>query len=112
FTGLNPDGTQITRTIEVNVEEMAFEVPPEWAFLTDGGEKSWVWDSSQPAVWGNGGYQTDDAPAWWVLPESEIDGQAPNQGIGAKMVFTLRGATLTKVYANGDEETGTFSFDM
>ena len=112
FTGLNPDGTQISRTMEVNVEDMAFEVPPEWAFLTDGSDKSWVWDTDQPAVWGNGGYRTNDAPAWWVLSESEVDGQAPDQGVGAKMVFTLRGATLTKVYANGDEETGTFSFDM
>lgn len=112
FTGLNPDGSKVNRRIEVNVEEMAFPVPPEWAFLTDGSSKTWVWDTNQPAVWGNGGYQVDTAPAWWAISEPEVDEQAAGEGMDAKMIFSLRGATLTKVYADGKEETGTFSFDM
>lgn len=112
FTGLNPNGTKITKTIHVVVDELTFDVPLEWGYLTDGSEKEWVWDDSQGGVWGNGGYMGNDAPAWWVLPIGEIDGQAPGEGEGAKMVFSLRGAQLSKVKSNGDTETGSFSFDM
>src|SRR5699024_5687513 len=34
------------------------------------------------------------------------------EGIGAKMIFSLRGAKFTKVKSDGTTETGTFSFDM
>ncbi|NGM65762.1 hypothetical protein [Sphingobacterium sp. SGR-19] len=112
FTGLNADGSKISKSLQVSVDELSFPVPPEWAFLTDGGEKNWVWDNTKPAVWGNGGYLGSFAPAWWTLQESAIDGQAPGEGIGAKMVFSLRGAKLTKVKANGESITGTYTFDM
>lgn len=112
FTGLNPDGSKINKTLQVSVEELSFPVPPEWGFLTDGSEKDWVWDTSKPAVWGNGGYLGNFAPAWWTLQESAIDGQAPGEGTGAKMVFSLRDAKLTKVKSNGERITGTFAFDM
>ncbi|PRD47552.1 hypothetical protein [Sphingobacterium haloxyli] len=112
FTGLNPDGSKISKTLQVEVGELTFPVPPEWGFLTDGSEKDWVWDTSKPAVWGNGGYMGDFAPAWWKLEESAIDGQAPGEGTGAKMTFSLRGAQLTKVKSNGESITGTFAFDM
>lgn len=112
FTGLNPDGSEISKTLTVNVDEIVFDVPPEWGFLTEGSQKEWVWDLSQPAVWGNGGYMGDSAPAWWAVPIGDIDGQAPGEGRDAKMVFSLNGATLTKVKADGETETGTFSFDM
>ncbi len=36
----------------------------------------------------------------------------PNEGPGAKMIFSLRGATFTKVKSDGTTETGTFSFNM
>lgn len=112
FTGLNPNGTKITKALTVNVDELTFEVPLEWGYLTDGSEKEWVWDDTQPAVWGNGGYMGNNAPAWWALPIGDIDGQAPGEGAGAKMVFSLRGARLTKIKSNGETETGSFSFDM
>lgn len=112
FTGLNPDGSKITKTLTVNVEELAFDVPLEWGYLAGSGEKEWVWDDTQPAVWGNGGYMGNVAPAWWMLPIGDIDAQAPGEGKGAKMVFSLNGATLTKIKANGETETGRFSFDM
>lgn len=112
FTGLNPDGSEITKTLTVHVDELAFDVPLEWGYLTGGLEKEWVWDDTQPAVWGNGGYMGDTAPAWWTLPIADIDGQAPGEGAGAKMVFSLKGAKLTKIKSNGDTETGTFSFDL
>ncbi|MBD1426662.1 hypothetical protein [Sphingobacterium arenae] len=112
FTGLNPDGSKISKTLQVSVDELSFPVPPEWGFLTGGSEKDWVWDTSKPDVWGNGGYLANFAPAWWKLQESAIDGQAPGEGTGAKMVFSLRGAKLTKIKSNGENITGSFSFDM
>src|SRR5690554_727433 len=39
FTGLNPDGSTITKTLTVNVEELSFPVPMEWALLCGEGEK-------------------------------------------------------------------------
>jgi hypothetical protein len=112
FTGRNPDGSEITKTLTVNVEDMHFPVPPEWGFLTGGTEKEWVWNDTRGGVWGNGGYISNSAPAWWVLPESDISGQSPGEGVGAKMIFSLRGAKFTKVKADGTTESGTFSFNM
>jgi len=112
FTGLNADGSKINKSIIVNVDELTFPVPLEWGMLTDGKEKSWVWDTTKPSVWGNGGFMGSDGPAWWKLMEADIDGQAPGEGTGAKMIFTLRGAKLTKVKSTGQSETGSFSFDM
>ncbi|WDF67307.1 hypothetical protein PQ465_13435 [Sphingobacterium oryzagri] len=112
FTGLNPDGSKISKTLSVIVDELSFPVPLEWGFLTDGGEKSWVWDTQKPAVWGNGGYMGNVAPAWWTLQESAINGQAAGEGVGAKMIFSLRGATLSKVKSTGQTDVGAFSFDM
>jgi len=112
FTGRNPDGTEISKTLSVNVDELYFEVPLEWGYFTGGSEREWVWDDTKPAVWGNGGYVTDTAPAWWILQIADIDGQAPHEGAGAKMIFSLKGAKFTKIKADGSTENGTFAFDM
>lgn len=112
FTGRNPDGSEVQKTLTVNVEDLYFPVPPEWGFLTGGSEKEWEWDESKPGVWGNGGYLGNVAPAWWTLPVGQIDGQTANEGAGAKMIFNLRGAQFTKVKSDGTTETGTFSFNM
>ncbi|HUH17717.1 hypothetical protein [Albibacterium sp.] len=112
FTGRNPDGSEITKTLTVNVEDLRFPVPPEWGFLTGGTDKEWAWDDTAPAVWGNGGYLGNVAPAWWLVPLADINGQSANEGPGAKMIFSLRGAKFTKVKSDGTTETGTFSFNM
>jgi len=112
FTGRNPDGSEINKTLTVTVEDMYFPVPSEWGFLTAGSEKEWEWDDTAPSVWGNGGYLGNVAPAWWVLPIADINGQSANEGAGAKMTFSLRGAQFTKTKSNGTTETGTFSFNM
>lgn len=112
FTGRNPDGTEVSKTISVNVDELYFEVPLEWGYLTGGSEKEWAWDDSQPAVWGNGGYLGNSAPAWWTLKIGDINDQAPNEGAGAKMTFSLKGAKFTKERSDGSTETGKFAFDM
>ncbi|WP_233632614.1 hypothetical protein [Parapedobacter sp. ISTM3] len=112
FTGRNANGTEITKTLPVQIDELTYDVPLEWGYLTGGSERTWVWDDSQPAVWGNGGYLGSSKPEWWMLSVAQIDEQAPGEGEGAEMVFSLRGARLTKVKANGQTETGGFSFDM
>lgn len=110
FTGLNPDGSTITTTLTVNVEELTFPVPPEWGYLCGDGEKEWEWASS--ATWGNGGYLANFGPAWWVLDPEELDGQVEGEGAGASMVFSISGAALTKTLNDGTSVAGTFSFDM
>jgi hypothetical protein len=112
FTGRNPDGSEISKTLTVNVDELYYPVPLEWGYLTNGSEKEWVWDNTQPSVWGNGGYMGNDGPAWWTLQISDIDGQAPNEGAGAEMVFSLSGAKFSKIRSDGSMQNGTFSFNM
>lgn len=112
FTGLNPDGTQITKSLNITVDELTFEVPLEWGFFTGGTERTWVWDTTKPSVWGNGGYMGNDGPTWWTVQEADINGQASGEGTGAKMIFTLDDAVLTKIKSNGETETGTFAFNM
>ncbi|MFZ4261980.1 hypothetical protein ACFRAE_08055 [Sphingobacterium sp. HJSM2_6] len=112
FTGLNADGSKISKSVKVTIDELTFPVPPEWGFLTNGSERTWKWDETKPAVWGNGGYLGSLGPAWWTLKENDIHGQAANEGVGAKMTLSLRGAKLTKIKADGTTEVGTFSFDM
>lgn len=119
FTGLNPDGSKITKELTVNVDALSFEVPKEWALLCGDGSKEWVWDDTQvvgdnggPIVWGNGAYKSSTAPAWWKLELNDIDGQAPKEGVGASLTFTTSGAKLVKNKSDGTTEAGSFSFDM
>lgn len=112
FTGLNHDGTSITKTLTVEVETL-IDVPAEWGILCGTGEKSWVWDDTQAdAVWGNGGYLASVSPSWWKVKLSEIDDQAPGEGDGAEMVFSVKGSSLTKIKSDGTSEKGSFAFDM
>lgn len=111
FTGLNPDGTTITKTLTVNVEELSFPVPKEWAFLCGDGTKEWVW--AEGNCWGNGGYlATFGGPAWWVMNKDGVEEQVPGEGPNTGMVFAIKGASLTKNRNDGTNAAGTFSFDM
>jgi len=116
FTGLNADGTKITKDLTVNVDELSFEVPAQWALLCGDGAKEWVWDDTQPdqAVWGNGGYLGNKEPGWWKVSigSEDLETQVDGEGAGAEMVFSTSGSTLTKNKTNGTTEQGTFSFDM
>lgn len=111
FKGLNPDGSIITKELTVKVDVLSFAVPAQWQILCGSGEKTWTW-SEADKVYGNGSYMGDLAPSWWAMPASEVDGQAAGEGKGASMVFSIAGATLTKIKADGSETKGTFSFDM
>lgn len=110
FTGLNPNGSTITKTLTVNVEELSFPVPKEWGFLCGDGEKEWVWAETAP--WGNGGYLGSFKPEWWVLDLNGIEEQVPGEGPNTSMIFAINGASLTKNRNDGTSETGTFSFNM
>lgn len=114
FTGLNHDGTTITKTLTVQIDTL-INVPAEWGILCGAGEKSWVWDDTQAsAVWGNGGYKGNTSPGWWKVALSEINTQAGaiGEGIGAEMIFSVQGSSLTKKKADGTSVKGAFSFDM
>jgi hypothetical protein len=111
YTGLNPDGTKITKTLTVHIDR-TYDVAPEWALFCGSGEKVWKWDDQAPAVWGNGGYLSNVAPGWWTVPVADMEGQTPGEGAAASMTFSLKGASLTKNKSDGSKESGTFSFDM
>jgi hypothetical protein len=69
---------------------------PEWQYLTNfAAGKTWVWDDTQSAPWGNGGYRGCTAPCWWAVSKSDLDGR----GVGSdEMTFDLNGGrnlTLT-----------------
>ncbi len=111
FTGRNADGSEITKEIEVTIDNLYYEVDPEWSYLCGTGTKKWTWKSDDKCF-GNGSYLSDMTPSWWTLTDDDMDGQASGEGTGASMVFSIDGATLTKNYTDGTSVSGTFSFDM
>jgi len=112
FTGLNHDGTTITKTLTVQIDTL-INVPPAWGLLCGSGAKSWVWDDTDPgAVWGNGGYKGNVSPGWWKVALADINAQVAGEGAGAEMVFAVKGASLTKKKTDGTSVAGSFSFDM
>lgn len=111
FTGLNPDGSLVIKSLSVHVDELSFDVPKEWAYLCGRGEKEWIWDSNQE-VWGTGSYLNDDKPTQWKLAEKDIEEQAKGEGVGASMIFSVKGVSLSKKKSDGTIVKGTFSFDM
>ena len=111
FTGLNHDGTYITKTLTVQVDTL-INVAPEWGILCGTGEKSWVWDDTKSAVWGNGGYKGNTSPGWWTLQIADIEEQAAGEGAGAEMIFSVDGSKLTKKKSDGSTVVGSFAFDM
>jgi len=114
FTGLNHDGTTITKTLTVQVDTL-INVPAEWGLLCGTGEKSWVWDdTSADGVWGNGGYKGNTAPGWWKVTLTQMNTQsgAEGEGAGSEMVFAVKGSSLTKKRTVGAAAAGAFTFDM
>jgi hypothetical protein len=123
FNGLNADGSKITKTQSVTVEELSFAVPPEWEYLCGPtGEKEWIWDETYEAVWAESGYRVDflpDDPEWWwwaMTPADLDDGEyfEPGYGEGASMTFSIvENTVFSKISGDGDlSETGSFSLDM
>ena len=113
FTALNADGTRVSKTFNVNVEE-CFNVAPEWALFCGTGSKVWSWDDQASSVWGNGGYLGNTSPGWWTiaLGSSDLETQVPGEGKGATLTFSAMGSSLVKTRTDGTTQAGTFSFDM
>lgn len=113
FTGLNPDGSLVSKELTVTVDELTFPVPAEWGQLCGTGAKDWIWDETAGAVWGNGGYKGNSSPGWWTNDKASMDTNDPDYGSEGFMTFSLDGSSLTKSTADGSKKmVGTFSFDM
>lgn len=118
YTGLNADGSRITKTLTVQVDKL-FDVDPAWELLCGSDEKVWVWDTTQaagddgtPNVWGTGGWGGSVAPDWWKPGLGTVESQMPGEGEGASMVFSMKGFTLVKHKTDGTTIEGTFKLDM
>lgn len=69
----NPDGSVLTKEYEVNVEQMYYEVPEQYAILTGGTSKTWTWDTEvNGGAWGNLGYKVHRAKI--LLKMEEVPG--------------------------------------
>ena len=125
FTGLNADGSRISKTVSVTVEELSFPVPPEWEYLCGPtGEKEWTWDETYGFVFGESYYRTEflpDDPDWCTWPvtlEGMIDEWSyyfdPAYSEGAYMTFSIVDNTFfSKTSGDGSvSETGSFSLNM
>lgn len=109
FTGLGPDGTKLTREVEIEVDE-CFDVAAQWGYLCGEGSRVWTWNEDESAVFGNGGYNGNVAPSWWALGVDQMDEQAAGEGRGATMEFSVVGSTFVKTLTDGTKQTGTFGF--
>lgn len=111
FTGFCDGGT-ITTTRTVTITKIDHPVAAEWGLLagTETSGKSWVWnlEDYDGAVYGTGGWLTEFAPSWDVMPVEDLE------DADCALVFDLNGGpNLTKIDADGNIlEKGTFSFDM
>lgn len=85
-----------TKVITVTKADPTAFQEPQWALLTNlAAGKTWIWDDTKPAPWGNGGYRGCTAPCWWAVSKSDLNGR----GVGSdEMKFDLNGGrnlTLT-----------------
>jgi hypothetical protein len=117
YTGLNPDGTKISKAFTIEIDTLS-TLPDEYKYLfgdPSAGEssKKFVWDETQSAVWGNGGYLGSTAPGWWTNTKATMDTNDPDYGADGYMLFTLAGMKLKKSNASGTNSvTGTASLDL
>lgn len=113
LTGICGDGSVIKKDFPVTVDDMYYDVAPEYGYFCGNGERTWTWDDEVSGPWGNGSYLGNTTPSWWVVSLNDVEGQASGKGYtgegkGATMTFVLNGLKLLK--SSGKE--GTFSFDM
>lgn len=117
FTGLNPDGTKITKNFTIQVDVLS-TLPTEYKNLFGDPSqgitsKKYVWDETAGAVWGNGGYLGNTSPGWWTNDKAAMDKEDADYGSEGYMIFDLNGMTLKKSNAAGTKtETGTASLDL
>ncbi|SHE39162.1 hypothetical protein [Dysgonomonas macrotermitis] len=108
------DGTIFEKAFNYTVEDMYYEVDPEYGYFFGTGTKTWTWAAT--GCFGNGG-GSDTGPAWWVLNPEDIEEQCagknlPLDGKGATMKFVLSGKKMTKTTMTGVEYAGSMEFNM
>lgn len=112
FTGYNPDGSAITKTLNVTVDELTFDVPPQYGLLCGTGTKTWMWRTTS-STFGNGGYLSDKGPAWWALTVKDLSSVAPEgEMIGSSFTLTLSGSKMVKDKSDGTSIEGKFELDL
>jgi len=117
FTGLNADGTQISKTFSIQIDALT-TLPQAYKNLfgdVDAGvtSKKYVWDETASSVWGNGGYLSNNAPGWWTNNKASMDANDVVYGSNGYMVFSLNGLTMKKSNAAGTvTEVGTAALDL
>lgn len=119
LTGLNSDGTIVTKEFPVTVDEMYYEVPAEYAMLCGSGSKKWTWDTEvNGGAWGNMGYKADSGEnfanngsgTWWSCAPADLADQLSHSTIGsptgeenadAYMTWTLSGTKIETFTPSG-----------
>lgn len=115
----NPDGTVVTKEVTVNVDEMHYDVPEQYALLTNNASKTWTWDTDvNGGAWGNFGYQAGSGEdfalngngTWFSCPPSDLAGQLQHSSSGkvtgeesdnAYMVWSLNGTKIETFAPDG-----------
>lgn len=101
------------KTLTVQVDAL-YDVEPEWALFAVqpcGKDPGYGTMLPDPVSGGNGGLK-GLCCSLLVGCLSGINGQAPREGAGASMTFTIAGARLIKNYNDGTSVQGSFTFDM
>lgn len=85
-----------------------------WSQLTNlGAGKTWVWDNTKSAVWGNGGYKGCNSPCWWTVGYADMAGQnAQNDEMTFKLSGGYKLSLKAEMYPNPGNIEGTFVLDM
>ncbi len=105
-----------TKVVTVTKSDPSAFQEPQWALLANlAAGKTWIWDDTKPAPWGNGGYRGCNAPCWWAVSKTDLNGR----GVGSdEMKFDLNGGrnlTLTAAStpaAYKGVTKGTFNLDF
>ena len=85
-----------TKVVTVTKSDPTAFQEPQWTLIANlAAGKTWIWDDTQAGPWGNGGFKGCNAPCWWVVSKSDLNGR----GVGSdQMKFDLNGGrnlTLT-----------------
>ena len=89
-------------------------IPPEYLMLCGEEGKTWTWDLTQPdeIVYGNGGYLSNVAPAWWTVAVDAVGTAQDRRGATMKFNFSYDGNVMIRTQVNGTEFEGSFKLDM
>ncbi|SHE70878.1 hypothetical protein [Dysgonomonas macrotermitis] len=119
LTGLNSDGTTLTKEYSVRIDELYYPIAKEYEyFCGPTGEKIWRWDTEAAIPYGMGGYMASSNGDWASSDMDAIQAKADaadksNEGKNGRLKFSLNGMKITKLNNDGsDGSESTFLFDM